>query len=400
MKIRPLKMRQYIFLSLAGIGLLLSISGFAARPLHSDHKVYVAFGFHVNLYHSFRNDTNDAYGFGKDISVIRHIIRTLDRYNQLGVSVKGVWDFDNLFSLQERLPRFAPDVIENIRRRIADRNDEVILMSYNNGLASAMTRRELIDAMHWAVSNPWGSGVKDLFGQYSPIVRPQEMMTTPGNFEIYKQQGIKAVSLYYSATPFDAFRTFTRPLSREEAYNLITFRNPQTHEEMIIIPTYNIGDLLENVSLGHWVGRLRKLQEKGKIDHDVLIYINYDADSDFWRGLDFAWPLNQLPNTGGLSALIDEVKDLHYVSFTTLQDYLENHQPVGSLYFGQDTADGSFNGYNSWAEKSATHRYWTRIAYYRRIHTAATRALALFDDPDIEDKIRPLLDTFYLMRMR
>ena len=50
------------------------------------------------------------------------------------------------------------------------------------------------------------------------------------------------------------------------------------------------------MSLGHWVGRLRKLQEQGKIDHDVLIYINYDADSEFWRGLDLAWPLDRLPN--------------------------------------------------------------------------------------------------------
>ena len=134
---------------------------------------------------------------------------------------------------------------------------------------------------------------------------------------------------------------------------------------MCIEQSYNIGDLLENVSLGHWVGKLRKLQEQGKIDHDVLIYINYDADSEFWRGLDLAWPLDRLPNTGGLAALVDEVKDLPYVAFTTLQDYLDDHPPVGSFYFGQDTADGSFNGYNSWAEKFATHRYWTRIEYYR-----------------------------------
>jgi hypothetical protein len=59
------------------------------------------------------------------------------------------------------------------------------------------------------------------------------------------------------------------------------------------------------------------------------------------------------------------VKDLPYVAFTTLQDYLDDHPPVGSFYFGQDTADGSFNGYNSWAEKFAIHRYWTRIEYYR-----------------------------------
>ena len=40
----------------------------------TDHKVYVAFGFHGNLYHSYRVDTNDEAGFGKDIRVMRKII--------------------------------------------------------------------------------------------------------------------------------------------------------------------------------------------------------------------------------------------------------------------------------------------------------------------------------------
>jgi hypothetical protein len=45
------------------------------------------------------------------------------------------------------------------------------------------------------VSNPWGSGVEDIFGEFSPIVRPQEMMTTPGNFSIYEKAGMEAVCL-------------------------------------------------------------------------------------------------------------------------------------------------------------------------------------------------------------
>ncbi|MBN1548359.1 MAG: hypothetical protein JW902_17045, partial [Syntrophaceae bacterium] len=133
-------------------------------PLAPSHHIYIAFGFHVNLYHSFRNDTNDDSGFAKDIRVIRHIIRTLDRLNATGVQVKGVWDFDNLFSLQELLPQYAPDIVTDIRRRIQDNGDEVILMSYNNGLVSAMTPRELDDAVRWSITNPWQSGVRDLFG--------------------------------------------------------------------------------------------------------------------------------------------------------------------------------------------------------------------------------------------
>ena len=44
----------------------------------SNHNVYVSLGFHVNMYHSYRIDTNDEAGFGKDIRVIRKIIEVLD----------------------------------------------------------------------------------------------------------------------------------------------------------------------------------------------------------------------------------------------------------------------------------------------------------------------------------
>lgn len=400
MRLQPVKILIFIMLTVLCAGLLASVTGVAARSPKVEHKVFVAFGFHVNLYHSFRNDTNDEYGYGKDIRVIRHIIKTLDQYNAQGVPVKGVWDFDNLFSLQERLPRHAPDIIRDIQRRVAGGDDEVILMSYNNGLASAMTHRELTDAMQWAVSNPWGSGVKDLFGNYSPIVRPQEMMTTPGNFSIYKAQGIEAVSLYYSATPFDAFRVFSRKLNHTEAFNPITYRHPQTREEITVIPTYHIGDLMEHVSLRNWAAELHRLQKRGQIDNDVLIYINYDADSEYWSGLDLDWPLDRLPNTGGLAGLIKEVKGLDYVEFTTLQDYLDTHPPVGTFSIGQDTADGSFDGYNSWAEKAQSHAYWTRIEYHRRFDRMVKRVLNMVDNPAISEKVRPLLSELYLKRMR
>jgi hypothetical protein len=376
------------------------ITGGATKQEVSGHKVYVAFGFHVNLYHSFRNDTNDESGFGQDIRVIRHIIDTLDQFNDQGVPVKGVWDFDNLFSLEERLPQFAPDIIENIGRRVEGGRDEIILMSYNNGLASAMTRQELTDAIQWAVSNPWGSGVRDIFNTYSPIVRPQEMMTTPGNFQLYRELGIKAVSLYHSATPFDAFRVFSRPLSMTEAHNPIEYRNPHTGESMTIIPTYNIGDLVENVSLNHWVQRLRRLQNSGDIEHDVLIYINYDADSQFWSGIDLSWPLDRLPNTDGLAGLVNEIKDKDYVRFTTLDGYLKDHPPVGTFYFGQDTADGSFDGYDSWAEKVNAQQYWTRIEHHRRIHAMADKAKAWIPQPPIREQMEKLLNDLYRMRLR
>ncbi|WP_320042717.1 hypothetical protein [uncultured Desulfobacter sp.] len=142
-------------LGVAGFRCLSAISlpGVEAKA-HLDKNVYVAFGFHGNLYHSFRGDTNDERGYGKDIRIIRSILSTLDKYNHQGVPVHASWEFDNHFSLERLLPENAPDIIDAVRRRVTEKRDEVLLMFYNNGLASAMTNQEFTDSVNWSISNP------------------------------------------------------------------------------------------------------------------------------------------------------------------------------------------------------------------------------------------------------
>lgn len=364
------------------------------------HKIYVAFGFHANLYHSYRLDTNTEAGFGKDIRVMRSIVNTLDAFNRRGVGVKGVWDMDNLFTLEDVLPRHAPDIIDNIKRRLEKNGDEMIVMSYNNALASAQTPEELRASIERAITNRNRSGLQDVFHRCSPIVRPQEMMVTPGDFHFYKEMGIKALTLYYSAITFDAFRMFVRPLSYEEAFNPLTYKNKDTGEAMTVVPAYTIGDLLENVSLGHLVGKLRERQVSGEIDRDLIVFINFDADDSYWEGYDLPWHLSWLPNTGGLKALIEEVADLDYVSFTTLSEYLADHGPVGEVSFGQDTADGNFNGYNSWAEKATSGQYWTKVVENRRRHTAIEKIIASADPDAVPDGLQSDLTDSFDLRLR
>ena len=362
--------RSLALITLIGVIFLFgsSVHDFSmAKGEKLDRKVGIALGFHINLYHSYRLDTNDEYGFGKDIRIIRNTIRTLDEFNRRGVRVKAVWDVDNLFSLQEILPKYAPDIIRDIRRRVRDNGDEIIIMSYNNGLASAMTEDEFKASIRLAMTNPGKSGLLDVFGRVSPIVRPQEMMVTPGNFNLYRQMGVEAIVMYYSAIPFDAFRVFVEPLSFQEALNPILYANDQTGESMTVIPAYTIGDLLENTSLGSWVRRLQGLQRQGEIQSDLLIFVNFDADDAYWTGYDVPWHLSWLPNSGGLTELLEEVSGMENVEFTTLMDYLKTHPPMKKLSFGQDTADGNFNGYNSWSEKATSPLYWTKVIRDRRL---------------------------------
>lgn len=365
----------------------------------TEKKVYIAFGFHVNLYHSFRVDTNDDDGFAQDIRVIRKTIKTLDQFNKNGVPVKAVWDIDNLFSLQKRLPRYAPDIITNIKRRVKENDDEIIAMSYNNGLMSAMNKKEFSTVVARTISNHEQSGIKNIFENYSSIVRPQEMMVTPGNYNLYKQHGLDTIALYYSSITLDAFRVFSRNLSKKEAHNPLWYTNKITNEKMRLLPTYNIGDLVENVSLRDWVQKLHREQRRGRIDSDVIIFINFDGDSTFWEGLDIPSYLSWLPNTGGIKKLIETTKDLNYVEFTNLHSYLEKHPPVGEINFQQDLADGSFNGYSSWAEKSYVSEFWTHLVKNRYAQKTVASIYDYLDSP-IPNEVTSAMNKSFEERLR
>ena len=52
-------------------------------------KIFVAFRFHANFYHSYRGDTADELGFGKDIRIIRKIIEVLDGFNAEVAGFRG-----------------------------------------------------------------------------------------------------------------------------------------------------------------------------------------------------------------------------------------------------------------------------------------------------------------------
>ena len=324
--------------------------------------INLAFRFHGNFYHSYRGDTPDELGFGKDIRIIRHIIRTLDAYNERGISVRGTWDFENYFSLETLMPQHCPGIIRDMQRRIGVGKDEANLMSYNNGLVNAMTTVEFEAAIRQGITNPHGSGLKDLFGDgFYPLVRPQEMMFTPIHLKLYKACGIQAISLFYSAIPFNGFSNFIPSLSLLFRHNPITLTHPDVDETMILLPCYNTGDLLDHLSLRRWIKQLRRYQVALKDPHDLLLLIDMDADDSFWVGFDVPLLKKIYPTINGLGGLIDSILGLDYVRFTTPGKYIDSHPALTEITINQDTADGSFDGMSSWAEKWSNQRLWTGL---------------------------------------
>lgn len=357
----------------------------------TDNKIHIAYGFHVNCYHSYRGDTNDNLGFGSDIRIIRKILDTLTEFNEQGIPVKGTWDTENFFSLQKILPEYAPDIIEKMKERVIKYGDENIIMGYNNGALSAMTEDEFYESINLAVTNPDGSGLNDIFGTCEMIVRPQEVMFTPSQVSLYNKLGVKALCLYYSCVPFDAFRTIIPKLSDEEAFNPLTYT--YKGESMTIIPTYSNSDVCDAGCLRAWVKDLRRKQESGEINNDLFLFINMDADAIFWETIDLGKLTGKVANTDGIHGLVKEVADLPYVVFDTPGGYIKNHKPIGKIDFTHDTADGNFTGYASWSEKPFNRKIWTRIERARAMAKVTSESDKL--SPSFNDRVLLLSTTHF-----
>jgi hypothetical protein len=365
-----------------------------------DPKVFLAFRFHANFYHSYRGDSVDELGFGKDIRIIRRIIQVLDDFNAEGVPVRGTWDIENYFSLETIMPEHCPDIIESLRRRVAEGKDEVQVMSYNNGLISGHTASEFDDAIGRAITNDASSGLRDIFGSFAPMVRPQEMMYTPMHLKLYPRHGIEYISLFYSSVPFNAFSNFTPPLPLEQRFNPLTLTYPGIEETMTLVPAHNHGDIADNVSLRWWLKRIRRRQLSMSEPTDLLLLIDADADDEYWYG--FRWPVvsRLLAAARGIRGLVESVRDLDFLAFTTPGEYVKTHAPMGTISIGQDTADGSFDGLSSWTEKWSNHSLWTAVERSRVLELQTRR---LMSSPGVEhdsDETEQLLEDSRKARMR
>lgn len=354
-------------------------------------KIHVAYGFHVNCYHSYRGDTNDNLGFGSDIRIIRKIIDVLNRLNEQGIPVKGTWDIENFFSLEQILPQYAPDIIDGIRRRVELYGDENIIMGYSNGALGAMTEDELRASVEWAITNPQGSGLQDLFGSCERIVRPQEVMFTPSQVHTYRQLGVQALCLYYSCVPFDAFRTLIPRLPDVLAFNPLTYT--YDGDSITVLPTYNNSDVCDAGCLRAWVRDLHQKQKCGEIKQDLFLFINMDADAIFWETMDLPVVGHRIANTDGIHGLVCEISDLPYIVFDTPGGYLKSHAPLGEIHFTQDTADGNFTGYASWSEKPYNRKIWTALERARAM--GRVNSSRDWDSPSFRDRVLLLSTTHF-----
>lgn len=319
-------------------------------PADGGATVHVALSMHVNLYHSYRGDSNDDDGYGIDLDVMRRSLEWLSAEPRL----RADWDLDNAWSTDSPwMTVDGADVLSGIQARVAAGTDDVRLMSWNNGAMVAHTREEFDDSM----SRAWQSNLA-AFGRVVPGVQPQENMFTPEHVGWYADQGLEWITLFHSMTPFSALPsevelpqgTWTRPSIIETDQGGLT-----------LVPVYHHGDLLDHGGLLGWVRQLHQSETE-----DQLLVIHFDADAESWEA--FGHELTPL-------------LDLDYVQFTTIQSFLDQHPATVTVDTPMDVADGNGDGLQSWAEKDFNHEQSAGVALARQLADQA-RALAP-EDPDV-----------------
>ncbi|MCB9681209.1 MAG: hypothetical protein H6733_07025 [Alphaproteobacteria bacterium] len=310
-------------------------------PASAGGQVHLALSFHGNYYHSYRGDTADEDGFGKDIRVITTSLDWLDAHPD----VHAEWDIDNAFSTDDWMPAYSPGILARIRARVADGRDDVRLMSWNNGAMASMTRAEFDAAIGRAKTSNAAA-----FGAWVPGVQPQENMFSPAHLGWYRDLGIDWITLFYSANGFTSNRLDVT-LSGADATNPVTLEAPDGSASMTWVPVYHHADVLEHGGLRGWAQQLHDAYAE-----DTLLVVHFDADGESWENF---------------GAELDAVEGLPFLHYVNIQDYLDDHAPVTTVTARGDQADGTGDGFQSWAEKDWNHRLFTEVIAARRAEDLA-----------------------------
>ena len=339
---------------------------------------------HINYYHSFRGDSIGTDGFGLDLQIMDNLVKTIDSCEEQGLcngKIRVSWDYSDLFWSIQLQKRFQPKVLERVIQRCKEGKDEVILGSWGNSILPGLDTEEFLQQSKWMIKNQMGIGLEQLFpGRIAPYTRTQETMFTQGMIELYNKLGIKGILNYYTVIPFDTCRPFINPrLDWNQMFAPLNFKSTVSDAKMLMIPMYGFGDILDHLSLKKWFQLIRKKQKSGEIKGHALVVLNHDMDSYTWYGTHLPKILQWMPNSGGISELINTVEKLEYVELANLIDIVPKLQVQGNVTLKQDVADGCFNGYYNWAQKFDNTKYWT-IGQQARWLKIATENILTQDD--------------------
>ncbi len=334
------------------------------------HKIHIGFHFHVDFFHSDKGDTNDDKGFGRDLSMVRSVLEILSKANNDGQPVKVAWDFETEYTLGRILPSLGPDVIEQVKTRLRERGDELLLSGTHADMFAGMTTRELRGAIRKSLTGtvyalPEAEKAKSkpasALGKSSAVLCPEKFAFSSGIIKDLKKCGVKAVILGNSAVGPDAMSTVSAELRKNpySIYNPITYRHGD--DSILLIPSYTPGDLLDAGSFTRFLTDLHNMQMTGEIDGDLFVLIGSDIRSHWWDSMEIKALFGTVQGTEGLTGFLKELRKLDYIAYNTPSGYLRDHEAAAECSFAGDVAAGYGSDLSAWGETPYDRLIWTRL---------------------------------------
>ena len=329
-----------------------------------NHKIHIGFNFHVNFHHADRGDTNDSAGFERDLKMVRFILAALNKANNAGQPVRAAWDFESEYTLGRILPSLGPDVIEQVKTRLRERGDELLLSGNHANLFAAMTSKEIKHAVKYILgdgeSAPGDRSIKRILGDVSPILRTEGYIFSPSIIGDLRKSGIKAVLLGNSSVGPDAFTTVNSKLKSNPLtkFNPVTYRHG--NDSVIMVPVYSPGDFLDEGGLTRFLTGLHEKQAQGEIENDLFVMIGADTRSAWWNDMGIKSMFRTVPGTGGFEGFLGELRKLDFVAYNTPSGYLKEHDAEAEVSFNGEVGADSGSGIGGWSENPSHRLIWTR----------------------------------------
>ena len=141
----------------------------------------------------------------KSVHILMHDVQAL--IHELGLdplyrSIPIHWNFPCVPFLEGRHPLFA-DFIRRIEDRCRSGEDLLLPMGYSGAPHPVLEVQELLRELKWCQSNPWKSGIRDVFGACPPSLLP----LAPDFFRkeakyLYRDSGFDRVGVILSSADF------------------------------------------------------------------------------------------------------------------------------------------------------------------------------------------------------
>ncbi len=339
-------------------------------------KVFISPRFVLNF--SDVNLDNLEEEVNSQILVLEQIFYVLGRLNSEGVFVKSTFCIENSFTL-DYLIKNRPDILAKIKERVK-MGDEIEAMGYSGTVLNLCNKEELDFALKWLVSNEKGTGLNDVFGSFSPIIRTANFNMSPNLISHLKSIGLYAMSLSYTRVPKTTITSFIDELSTVERYNPITYVNKNTMEKIVGLLSISSSDIFSFFTLSSYLKNIYSDKNFIKSEKDVLVLVDFVLSSKMYFGFKAKIEVgkNQFMKISGkgLYKMLKKLQNLDFVNFTTPYEYLKTHDPIAEIDVSLDLFEGKFEGLSSITEKHQSTQIFTLIERARAIsHRAKQKAI-------------------------